>query len=372
MAEGLNQTAGQVLVAGFHGDSLDERVGRLAGEASLGGVILFRRNIVSPEQTRDLVRDLISRAPAHLPPLVSVDQEGGRVARLGSPVLRLPPMRRLGEIDDAELTRTAAAVLGGQLGAIGFNCDFAPVLDVDTNPDNPVIGDRSFGREPERVAHHGLAFAEGLAASGLLACGKHFPGHGDTELDSHFALPRLTHDRTRLDAVELFPFRKAVGRLPMIMTAHVLFDALDPSRPATLSQPVITGLLRDHMGFDGIIVSDDLEMKAVSDRWGVPEAACLAVEAGCDALLVCSDVEALHAARAALVRRAEGDAAFAARLREAAERFVAARRRHPPSPAGADLSSALTNPESDRVQAELDRRVAGSAAGMPPARGENP
>ncbi|MFW6197996.1 MAG: glycoside hydrolase family 3 N-terminal domain-containing protein, partial [Myxococcota bacterium] len=219
-----------------------------------------------------------------------------------------------------------------QLRALGFTMDLAPVLDVDTNPANPVIGDRSFGREPDRVIRHGLAFADGLHEGGVLSCGKHFPGHGDTELDSHFALPRVTHSRERLDRIELAPFRAAVGRLPALMTAHVVFDALDPDVPATMSPRVVTEVLRRQIGFDGLVVSDDLEMRAVADRGSIADAAVGAVAAGCDLVLVCSRVDACLEAHEALVRQAEKDVGFANKLREAALRSIALRRPRPPRP----------------------------------------
>jgi beta-N-acetylhexosaminidase len=266
-------------------------------------------------------------------------------------------MRRLGERDDEDLTRGAARTLGAQLAALGFSMDFAPVLDVDTNPDNPVIGDRAFGRDPDGVIRHGLAFAAGLAEGGVDGCGKHFPGHGDTDLDSHLKLPRLSHARSRLDAVELKPFHAAArARLPAIMTAHVVFDALDPGVPATLSHRVVTGLLRGELRFEGAIVSDDLEMKAVSDAYAIDEAAVAAIDAGCDLLLVCSDLDACFAAHEALVRRAEGDAAFATRLQEAAQRSLRLRRARPPRPvAPAEVDAALA---AAAGRAELERDLA--------------
>lgn len=343
----IAQAAGQVLVAGFPDRTPPPELLEATRRGELGGVILFERNLGAMHEVAELLASFASAAPDGRPPLTAVDQEGGRVARLGPPVAALPPMRALGEADDPELTRRAARVLGGQLAALGFSCDLAPVLDVDTNPENPVIGDRSFGREPARVTRHGLAFAAGLAEAGVLACGKHFPGHGDTELDSHLALPRLSHARDRLDRVELAPFRAARSAIPMLMTAHVVFDALDPEVPATLSRRVVTDLLRHELGYDGVVVSDDLEMRAVSAGWGVPEAAVLAIDAGCDALLVCSDVSLLFESQRALVTRAMRDEAFATRLREAAARFLALRRSAPPRP--------VTDREALRARLETEQ-----------------
>lgn len=354
----LLTAAGQVLVAGFPEGEPPSTLLSSTKDASLGGIILFRRNIESPGQVLELNRRFADIAPSDSPPLICVDQEGGRVARLGAPVLRLPPMRRLGELDDAELTERAGRVLGRQLAALGFTMDFAPVLDVDTNPKNPVIGDRSFGTEAGVVTRHGLAFAAGLHEGGCLSCGKHFPGHGDTDTDSHLALPTLAHPRERLDAVELAPFRAAAGKIPALMTAHVIFEGIDPEVPATLSRRVITGLLREELGYDGVIISDDLEMKAVSARWGVRGSAIAAIEAGCDMLLVCSDVEACLDARDALAERAGRDSAFAERLRDAARRSLTLRRSRPPAPvAAAELEARLADPEVGGLEAALSSEV---------------
>ncbi len=354
MTLSLSQAAGQVLVAGFPGPDAPQRLVDAARAGQLGGVILFKRNLTTPERVPETLRPLVEAAPAELPLLTAIDQEGGRVARLGAPVVKLPPMRRLGEIDDPELTERAGRVLGRQLAALGLSCDFAPVLDVDTNPDNPVIGDRSFGQSPAVVIRHALAFARGLASAKILGCGKHFPGHGDTELDSHLALPRLSHDRARLDEVELAPFVAARGQIPTLMTAHVIFDALDPEVPATLSRKVITGLLREELGYDGLIISDDLEMKAVSEGWGVVDAGLRAIEAGCDTLLVCSDLDAMVATREALAARAAGDVAFEARLMNAAERSIGVRRKCPPrfGDGGPGLAA-----EARALEAEIARRL---------------
>ncbi|MFO0695780.1 MAG: beta-N-acetylhexosaminidase [Polyangiales bacterium] len=356
--------AGQVLVAGFPAGPAPEPLVSAIAEGGLGGVILFKRNLGGPAEVAALVAGLADRAPPDAPLLVAVDQEGGRVARLGAPVVKLPPMRRLGELDDPGLTKRAGAVLGAQLRALGFTMDFAPVLDVDTNPDNPVIGDRSFGRTPDVVIRHGVAFAEGLHSAGLLSCGKHFPGHGDTDLDSHLALPKLAHPRERLDAVELAPFVACRGTIPMLMSAHVVFDALDREVPATLSPRVMTGLLRNEMGYDGVLVSDDLEMKAVADRWGVAESAVRAIDAGCDCLLVCSDVARLFEARDALARRASEDPVFADRLREAAKRFLALRREAPPAPERDPerLLALLDSPAARDLEREIEARLAKSPA----------
>ena len=203
--------------------------------------------------------------------------------RVRAPATQWPPMMAhdgLPAPDDERTAEQVGRALGDELRALGFDIDFAPVLDVHTNPANPIIGDRAFGRDAATVARRALAFARGLDAAGILACGKHFPGHGDTDTDSHLELPRVDHPWDRLESVELAPFRAAAAaRLPMIMTAHVVFPALDPTRPATLSEQVVTGLLRGKLGFDGVIVSDDLDMKAIAGLLGAGDAAVRAVRA---------------------------------------------------------------------------------------------
>jgi beta-N-acetylhexosaminidase len=351
--------AGQVLTAGFAGKDAPEALLRLCGQAELGGIILFKRNLGPMHEVSALVARFSGAAPAEWPLLVAVDQEGGRVARLGPPVLALPPMRVLGALDDLALTERAGQLLGRQLRALGFTMNLAPVLDVDTNPYNPVIGDRAFGTEPERVIRHALAFAKGLEApGGVLACGKHFPGHGDTDIDSHLALPRLAHARDRLDAVELAPFRAARGQLSAIMSAHVVFEALTPGRPATLAREVVHDLLRGELGFDGVVISDDLEMKAIADHYGIEQAACLAIEAGCDTLLICSRVEWVERAIAALADRAGRDSEFARRLEQAAERSLALRSRVRSEPVEdpAALNEALCQDEARTLSAEISSR----------------
>lgn len=324
----LRSSYGALVVGGFDGTSLPARFAARLAAGELGGAILFSRN-VTPDvhQVAELCRAL-GAAATDVPPIVSVDQEGGRVARLKEGVVRLPPALALGRLSDAAIEAVARA-LGRDLAALGFSMDFAPVLDVHTNPQNPVIGDRAFSTEPDRAARAAIAFSRGLRVEGIAPCGKHFPGHGDTLLDSHLDLPRVTHDRARLDAVELAPFRAAAREVPAMMSAHVVYDALDAA-PATLSRRVATELLRGELGFEGVLISDDLEMRAIAARYGAGDAAVLAVEAGCDALLVCKDEDAQLAAAEALDRRAERDPVFRARCDEAAARLTALRRAFPP------------------------------------------
>jgi len=294
----------------------------------VGGVILFARNVAEPAQVAELTRNLKAAAPGPL--LICVDQEGGRVQRLRPPHWTAwPSMRRLGEIDQqggldgmggTAIAERLGEMIASELAVCGIDVDFAPVMDVDTNPDNPVIGDRSFSRDPRRVARLGVALAQGLERSGVASCAKHYPGHGDTSQDSHLTLPRLAHDEKRLWEVELVPFVAAArAGIASLMTAHVRFETFD-RLPATLS-PVALRLLRRDVGFRGCCISDDLEMRAISDIWGVPDAAELSITAGCDAVLVCHTLQHQHDAIDAIARGARAGPLPRERLAEAASRM---------------------------------------------------
>ena len=342
------------MVCGFSGADAPADLHKWLADDSVAGLILFKRNIDEVQQAATLISSCTETQDPALPVLVCVDQEGGRVARFGDPILTLPPMRRLGEAADTELTCAAGTVLARQLRALGVNLDFAPVLDVDTNPQNPVIGDRAFGSSPQVVIEHALAFADGLRIGGVLSCGKHFPGHGDTDVDSHRALPTVRHDRKRLEQVELAPFRAAVGRLPAIMTAHVIFEALD-SVPTTLSRRTIVELLREDVGYQGAVFTDDLEMKAVSALYSIEESGLLAIEAGCDILMVCSDIEAAARLRESLAREADRSQPFRKRLEDARMRADTLRRRIVALPPPIPLENALHDPDALAIQERLQR-----------------
>ncbi len=261
--------AGQRILVGLAGPGLSDEERRFFRQIQPAGFILFARNVEEPAQVAELNRELHHLLPDRRPPLLSVDQEGGRVLRIKD--TPWPPARFLGNVDRPALTRQVAAAMGAELRAMGFNLDFAPVADVDSNPANPIIGDRSFARRPEAVIRHMAAFMEGLHSANIIACCKHFPGHGDTALDSHKALPVVDKDRDELEHVELAPFAAAVAAgVGMIMSSHVMFPAFDEQWPATLSSELLKRHLRRKMGYQGVIISDDMEMKAVRGRWPLP------------------------------------------------------------------------------------------------------
>jgi beta-N-acetylhexosaminidase len=243
--------------------------------------------------------------------------------RIKDPLTPLPAARKFGQIDDPKLTETAGRLVGKGLRALGFTLNLAPVLDVDTRSDSQVIGDRSYGETARQVLRHGLSFARGLKDGGIIPCAKHFPGHGDAAVDSHFSLPRVEHSRERLESVEMEPFAAwARTGLGPIMTAHIIFPALDPDLPATMSKTILQGTLRRQFGFKGAILSDDLEMGAISDMEGPAAAAVKAIRAGVDGLLVCRKREAFEAVHQALAREAVQDPAFAQMLAHGWEKLA--------------------------------------------------
>ncbi|MER5709590.1 glycoside hydrolase family 3 protein [Streptomyces sp. NPDC042898] len=280
----LTRDALTVLQPGFVGTTAPDWLRRHIGEG-LSSVGLFGRNIVSPEQLAALTAQLRAERDDVL---VAIDEEGGDVTRLevkqGS---SFPGSYALGSVDDVELTRAVARELGRRLAQCGVDLNWAPSADVNSNAENPVIGVRSFGPDPDLVARHTVAYVDGLQGVGVAACTKHFPGHGDTNVDSHDALPRIDVDLATLHARELVPFRAAIAAgTKAVMSAHILLSALDPHRPATLSPQILTGLLRQELGFEGLIVTDGMEMQAVAATYGIERGSVLAIAAGADAICV--------------------------------------------------------------------------------------
>lgn len=288
----MNLAVGQLFVVGFDGLELPSTALKLISELNASGVVLFKRNIDSLEQVIRLNSQIVKlTAASHHPALISVDQEGGRVARLREICTPVPPMRELALMASNcqnSIYRTAA-MMGRELSALGFHLDFAPVADVDSNKDNPVIGDRSFGEDQTLVGEMCAEFIKGLQSSGVAACAKHFPGHGDTHADSHIELPVLAHDIMRLRQCELIPFQKAIeAQVASVMTAHILLPAIDKV-PATLSRYLLNDVLRSEMNFNGLIISDDLEMKGIADHYSLRETLLKGLLAGVDLFLICSD-----------------------------------------------------------------------------------
>jgi beta-N-acetylhexosaminidase len=326
--------AGQRMLIGLAGPGVDDDLRRLVREIQPAGFVLFARNVEEPRQVLELNRELASLVDPHRPALLAIDQEGGRVQRVRAPATRWPAMRVVGAAE-AHTTEVSTA-MAIELRAMGFNLNFAPVADVDSNPANPVIGDRSFSPDPEQVARHVAAFIEAHQAEGIIACAKHFPGHGDTSVDSHLDLPIVDREEPDLEHCELRPFRAAIAAgVGSIMTAHVVFPVWDEDRPATLSPAIGQGVLRQRLGFDGVVFSDDMEMKAVYERWTTEQQVEYATEAGVDAFLCCHPTGLRMEMFEALVRLQEEDAWSDKASRDSAKRMHAMRvrflaRKRPP------------------------------------------
>ena len=333
----VEQKAAQLLVAGIEGTEPGEDAVQAIQGYQVGGVILFGRNVESAEQLAALTNGLKELNGDYVPLFLCVDQEGGRVDRMPPEVTDLPSALDFGSIADPEARMDACFTLGqtlaAQCAAFGFNMDFAPSLDIWSNPDNTVIGDRAFGNDWEWTAFFGISAVEGMEKQGtVIPVVKHFPGHGDTAVDSHTALPVVDKTLEDLWQSELVPFDMVLSGqfwgepvmepTPAVMVAHILLSQIDPDNPASLSPEVVTGLLREEMGYEGVVCTDDLTMGAISNTYGMGEAAVLAVEAGCDLLLVCHSADNLAAAHAALVDAVDSGRISMERLDESVYRVL--------------------------------------------------
>ncbi len=320
------EQVGQLFMVGIPQPTLDPPTRRLLFDLRPGGVILFGRNYSDPETLAALCQQLHGLNPAN-PPLIAIDHEGGRVHRLAAPFTHFPPARRLlqnGSLQPVKAAYRVGQAMGRELRAVGIDLNFAPVLDVLTNPANSVIGDRAFSAQPQQVAALGSALARGLREAGVIPCGKHFPGHGATHLDSHQDLPTDERAASRLEQTDLLPFRHLCAeQIEMLMTAHIVYPAFDPGRPASLSGPIITGMLRQRLGFDGVVVSDDLEMGAIVRHGNVEQAAVEALVAGTDLLLVCQTTELAARARNACLHALRTGLLSRQRLADAASQIAA-------------------------------------------------
>ena len=324
----LRKQIGQIFMVGLSGNALQQEELTLLHDFPVGGFILFKHNCSSPEQIRALCDSLWEIAPDP-PPFIAIDQEGGTAHRLPEPFTHFPFAARVGERGDSSLAYRAGHATATEISLVGINLNFAPVLDVNSNPNSPVIGNRSFGADPRQV----IAFSErwilGTRAAGIISCGKHFPGHGDTDKDSHLHLPCVDRKLEELRAVELPPFVHACQRhIESLMTAHVLYRALDDEFPATLSAKIVTGMLREALGYDGVVFSDALEMKAISDHYGDREASALCIQAGVDVLLYSHPMPTVTRVFEFLYNLAENDPMIRDRVEYSYRRILKLKRRY--------------------------------------------
>lgn len=360
----LERKIGTMLAFGWAGEDptgVNDHARELVEDMQVGSIVLLGRN-VAPDLRRTVKTLNELQSMSHDPLFIIADQEGGMVARFVDGVTVFASNMALGATGDPALAYSAAVATARELGAIGVNFNFAPCADVNNNPENPIIGTRSYGESPDLVARFTVSAVRGYQESGMIACAKHFPGHGDTAVDSHLALPSVPYPRERLDEVELKPFKAAIeAGVGSIMTAHILFPALDDSRPSTLSPAIVTGLLRDELGFGGVVVTDCMEMKAIADNFGTPEAAVMAVEAGVDIVLVCHTLDTQRAVREALLKAVRDGRIPESRIDESVARITALKKRFGlESRRIADperLDSILMNPEHLSLQQEIARRA---------------
>lgn len=307
MAESSSATVFERFLVGFEGNSLPPELASLL-QKGLAGVAIFERNFESLEGLRKLTSEI--RCAAGRSVLIGMDQEGGTRYALKPPFTQWPAPSEIGLLEDTPLVVRMAQIMAKELAAVGSNLDFAPMLDLAMNPDSPVTAQRSFGADPRKVARKGVAFIRGLESGGALACAKHFPGHGDTQVDPHQDLPVFQGDLKRLNEVELAPFVKAIGAgVPLIMTAHILLPKIDAERPASLSRKMLAQTLRQQMKFGGVILADDLGMGAIARRFGAGEAAVESLLAGADVVMLCHDWLAVRPAIEA-VEKAFGQGRF--------------------------------------------------------------
>lgn len=358
----IEQKVGQLIVVGFEGTRANADIRTIITHHFAGGVTLFARNIQSPRQVAKLTNDLqnLTKETEHRIPLfIAADQEGGWVARLKTGATVFPGNMALGAARSAEFAEQAGKITAIELAAVGANLNFAPVMDVNNNPRNPVIDRRSFGECPDLVSRLGTAYIKGLQQNGVFATAKHFPGHGDTIVDSHTDLPTVESDMGRIRTIELKPFRAAIeAKVAAIMTAHIVYSAFDTDRPATLSRPILTDLLRGDLGFDGLIITDDMEMNAIDKRYSASEAAVMAVEAGADMVLSLWKYQNQVKVCNALVAAVKSGRISEARIDQSVERIL----KYKKAVGVFDWENATSSQTIELVGSEAHRRVAATIA----------
>lgn len=329
-AMSLDEKIGQMIVGGIDGTEINAETKDMIENYHVGGVILFADNIETKIQTVNLMNDMKKVNENNpYPLLLGVDEEGGSVTRMPDDITSLPTSRSIGEQQDQELASDVGTLLGKQMKGLGFNLDFAPVLDVDSNPDNPVIGDRSFGDNPDIVSDMGIQTMKGIQSEGIISVVKHFPGHGDTSEDSHLELPKVDKSLKELSKVELEPFEHAISKgADVVMIAHILLSEIDTTYPASMSENIITGLLREDMGFDGVVISDDLTMGAITENFTIEEAAIQSVKAGSDIVLIAHHPNAVNNVHKELKASVENGDISEGRIDESVERIIQLKRKY--------------------------------------------
>lgn len=326
----LEEKIGQLLIVGMQGKTYGDELDRLIRQHHVGGIILLGKNISYPAGMLKLLNDSKQANTDYKVPLfISVDEEGGRVSRLPSSMKKLPAAEYFGRTGDETLAYDTGAYLAELLHAFGYNMNYAPVLDVHSNPKNPVIGDRSFSSDPNKVADIGMAVMQGMTENGIISVVKHFPGHGDTHVDSHLSLPVIDKSLAELRETELIPFQRAIEEnADVIMVAHIMFPELDDKYPSSLSEKIITGLLREEMNFEGVVITDDMTMGAIVNDYTVPEAAVQSFLAGSDLLLIAGDYENQMGTINALMAAVQEGKISEERINESVKRILTLKERY--------------------------------------------
>ncbi|MBS4534095.1 beta-N-acetylhexosaminidase [Clostridium sp. D2Q-14] len=290
----LEEKIGQMVIVGFDDYTLDDNTKKLIEEYYVGGFILFSKNIKDSYQLLKLTNNLkiINSNNNDIPLFMSVDEEGGRVSRMPDEIRKIPSNKVIGHIEDKDFSYNVGKLIAKEIKLMGFNMNFAPVLDIDSNPNNPVIGDRAFGSNEKIVSELGIETMKGIQSEGVISVVKHFPGHGDTSIDSHVGLPVIKKNIEEIMNFELVPFKEAINnKTDSIMIAHIIFENIDAENVATLSKEIINNLLRKELGFDGLVVTDDMTMGAITENYNIEDAAIKSVDAGSDIILVCHGYE---------------------------------------------------------------------------------
>jgi beta-N-acetylhexosaminidase len=325
----LEEKIGQMIFAGISGTTMDTDAKKLINQLHVGGIIFYKNNFENPTQTVQLVNQIKAENSSNLPLFLGVDQEGGRVTRLPGALANFPPNKQIGEVNNPEFSYKIGTLLGLELKKIGLNLDFAPVLDINSNPNNPVIGDRSFGNNVEIVSKLGIQTMKGIQSQNVIPTIKHFPGHGDTSVDSHLALPIVNKSLKELMKLELIPFKRAIDQgADVVMVAHILMPELDKNNPASMSKSVITDVLRRQLGFNGVIITDDMTMGAIVEHFDIGKAAVESVKSGSDIILVGHGYDNVEKIRSSLKNAIENGEISQQRINESVERIIKLKRKY--------------------------------------------
>ncbi|MFZ7946012.1 beta-N-acetylhexosaminidase [Neobacillus sp. 19] len=325
----LEDKIGQMILAGISETRMDTNAKKLISQFHVGGIIFYKNNFETPEQTVQLVNQLKAGNVSSLPLFLGVDQEGGRVTRLPGGLVNFPPNKQIGQVNNPEFSYKVGTLIGHELREFGLNLDFAPVLDINSNPNNPVIGDRSFGNNSEIVSKLGIQTMKGIQSQDVIPTIKHFPGHGDTSVDSHLELPVVNKSLKQLKELELIPFERAIDHgADVVMVAHILLPELDKTNPASMSKAVMTDLLRKQLSFKGVIITDDMTMGAITEHFDIGKAAVESVKAGSDIILVGHDYNNVVKITSSLKTAVQNGEISEQRLNESIERIIQLKRKY--------------------------------------------